>query len=103
MTADNVFVKDPGATLDDAFDFKALTNGTEGATEDWLASGETISSQTVIATTGLTVISSAQSGGKVTAWVTGGTAGRFYDLICTIVTSTGRTDVRRIRIKVSER
>ena len=53
----NTFSKDPDAVLDYKFDWAASTNGS-GAS-DWLADGETISSHTITATTGLTVDSSS--------------------------------------------
>ena len=97
------FVKDPAAVLDYKFDWAALTNGT-GAS-DWLASGETISSHTITATTGLTVASSSltDANTSVTAWLSGGTAWEDYTVTCRIVTSQGRTDERSVTIRVRER
>lgn len=103
MTALNKFFKDPDAVLDYGFDFKAATNETTGAKGDWLASGETISSQVVTSDSGLTVDSYSQSDGIVTAWLSGGEDGCSYEVECKIVTSAGRTDVRRITIEVKER
>lgn len=94
------FEKDPAGVLDYVFDFAPLTNG-RGDT-DWLASGDTISSKTVTAETGLTVDSSSitDSGTSVTAWLSGGTAGSVYRVTCQIVTAGGRTDERSIAIKI---
>jgi hypothetical protein len=83
-----VFVKDPNAVLDYAFDWS-----------DWLATGETISSHTITAETGITKDSDSESSGVVTIWLSGGTAGEYYDVACKIVTSASRTDERTITIK----
>ena len=88
----DTYTKDPEAVLDYAFDWSS-----------WLADGETITTPTVTAETGLTLDSSSESGGVVTAWVSGGTAGNNYSLECKIVTSAGRTDERRISLLVRER
>ena len=97
------FLKDPAAVLDYRFDWAALTNGT-GET-DWLATGETISTSTVTATSGLTVDSSSIVSGStaVVAWLSGGTAGQAYEVTNRIVTSGGRTDERTITLKVTDR
>jgi hypothetical protein len=86
------FTKDPVAVLDFEWDWSA-----------WLASGETISEASVIATSGLTVNSSTVSGSRVSAWVSGGTAGQSYAVKCQVTTSAGRTDARSITITVSDR
>lgn len=104
-------LKDPSAVLDYAFDWKPLTHGEPGATSDWLATGETIAVDsetgekliTITADTGITVDSSAESDGKVTVWLSGGTAGENYKVACLITTSAGRTDERTILIKVTNR
>jgi len=85
-------IKDPSAVLDWMFDWS-----------DWLASGETITDHTITADTGITVDSSAESDGKVTVWLSGGTAGINYKVACLITTTAGRTDERTIWIKVVER
>jgi len=98
----DTFIKDPDAVLDYKFDWKALTNGADGATSDWLASGETISSYTITASAGITVDSDSQTdtNTSVTVWLSGGTAGNDYTVACKIVTSVGRTDERTITISV---
>ena len=96
-------LKDPSAVLDYAFDWKPLTHGEPGATSDWLATGETIANYTITADTGITVDSSTEASGKVTVWLSGGTAGINYKVACLITTSAGRTDERTIWIKVVER
>ena len=99
----NIFTKDPDAVLDYKFDWKAQTNGSGNS--DWLASGETISSHTIDADTGITVDSSSQTdtNTSVTAWLSGGTAGTEYVVRCEIVTSASRTDERSITIQVAQR
>jgi len=89
-------LKDPSAVLDYVFDWT-----------EWLATGETIAEtitdHTITADTGITVDSSAESDGKVTVWLSGGTAGINYKVACLITTTAGRTDERTIWIKVVER
>ena len=85
-------LKDPSAVLDYVFDWT-----------EWLATGETIADHTITADTGITVDSSTEDDGKVTVWLSGGTAGINYKVACLIVTSAGRTDERTIWIKVTNR
>ena len=94
-------LKDPSAVLDYVFDWK----------EECLATGETIAVDsetgekliTITADTGITVDSSTEDAGKVTVWLSGGTAGINYKVACLITTTAGRTDERTIWIKVVER
>ena len=97
------YTKDPSAVLDYKWDFAALTNGS--GTTNWLETGETISSCTVTADTGLTVESSARANTNtsVVAWLSGGTADVTYTVTCRIVTSESRTDERSIKIQVQDR
>ena len=85
-------LKDPSAVLDYVFDWSG-----------WLAIGETITDYTITADTGITVDSPTEDDGKVTVWLSGGTAGINYKVACKITTSAGRTDERTIWIKVVER
>ena len=85
-------LKDPSAVLDYVFDWT-----------EWLATGETITDHTITADTGITVDSSTEDAGKVTVWLSGGTAGINYKVACLITTTAGRTDERTIWIKVVER
>ena len=93
-------LKDPSAVLDYVFDWT-----------EWLATGETIAVDsetgekliTITADTGITVDSSTEDAGKVTVWLSGGTAGINYKVACKITTSAGRTDERTIWIKVVDR
>ena len=88
----NQYTKDPSAILDWAYDWT-----------DWLAAAETITDHTITPDTGITVDSSTEDDGKVTVWLSGGTAGINYKVACLITTSAGRTDERTIWIKVVER
>ena len=88
----STFIKDPSAVLDYAFDWSG-----------WLQSGETIASYVITADTGIVVDSSAEAGGKVTVWLSGGTAGTSYRVACKITTSAARTDERTVWIQVSDR
>lgn len=99
------WVHDPNAELDYKFDWKALTNGVDGARTDWLDTGETISTYTVTVATGITKVSDSKSDSdtSITVWIKGGTAGTDYDVTCQIVTSDGRTDERTKPIKARER
>lgn len=90
--AEKEFFKDPDATLDYAFDWT-----------DWLEDGETISSHTITASTGLTKDSDSESDGIVTVWLSGGTTGTIYTLACKIVTSLSRTDERTVNIRCVDR
>lgn len=105
MTASNVVYKDPNAILDYTFDWKAATNGTEGAQGDWLAAGETISTRTITAGAGITVDSSSltDANTSVTVWLSGGTADTDYTVACKITTSAARTDERTITVRVRQR
>jgi hypothetical protein len=85
-------LKDPSAVLDYVFDWN-----------EWLATGETITDHTITADTGITVDSSSEYAGKVTVWLSGGTAGINYKVACLITTTEGRTDERTIWIKVTNR
>ncbi len=85
-------LKDPSAELDYEFDWTR-----------WLATSETIDNYTITADTGITVDSPTEDTGKVTVWLSGGTAGINYKVACLITTSAGRTDERTIWIKVTDR
>lgn len=93
---DETYLKDSAAALDFAFDWS-----------DWLASGETISTQAITVPTGITLGTGAkapsQSEGKVTYWLSGGTVGVSYVIQCTITTSAGRTDNRKMIVRVVDR
>lgn len=86
--------KDPDAVLDYKFDWSS-----------WLASGETISTISVAADSGLTVDSSSRTdtNTSVTAWLSGGTVGQTYGVRCRVTTSESRTDDRTLNVTVKER
>lgn len=88
----NAYLIDPAATLDYTWDWSA-----------WLGNGETITTATVTATSGVTVSSSSHTTTALTAWVTGGVLGTSPVLVGTITTSAGRTDARRIYLQVADR
>jgi hypothetical protein len=87
--------KAPAAVLDYQMDWS-----------NWLASGETISSADVTADAGITVNpngkSTGTSGGVVTFWLGGGTAGMSY-IVTVTVTTNARTDSRSIQVQVGTR
>lgn len=81
------------------------------ASDEGELQGATISSFTITATSGLTVDSSNKSAVSirgvsysgstvVTVWLSGGTAGSTYDILCRIVTSDSRTLDQTMRILV---
>jgi hypothetical protein len=85
------FLKDPDALLPYLWDWSA-----------WLA-GDTITTHTVTATTGLTVSTHSHTDTAVTAWLDGGTAGQSYTVTCHIVTAAGLEDDRSIELTVAQR
>ena len=87
-----VFIKDPDAVLDYIIDWN-------DDDDPWLATGETISSHTITAETGITKDSYSEADGAVTIWLSGGTAEENYTIACRIVTSAARTDERTIIIR----
>jgi len=91
-----------GAVLDYREDWAPLTNGREGAISDWLTSGETLSSASVSADSGITVDSSAlaDTNTSVVVWLSGGTVGFQYEVTVAVVTSDDREDARTFRIKM---
>jgi hypothetical protein len=104
------YIKDVDATLDFAFDWKPLTHGFPGAKSDWLATGETISSYVITVPTGITLetegdYAQSESDGKITYWLTGGTAKTWYTVACKITTdsSPARIDERTMHVHVYNR
>lgn len=86
------FVKDPQAVLDFNWDWSA-----------WLGENETISSMAVSSDAGLSISQTSSTNDVVTAWLSGGTLGAYYSVACEIMTSAGRTDVRRISVAIRQR
>lgn len=84
--------KDPNAVLDYSLDLAT-----------WLTDvSDTLASLSVTAS-GCTVDSSAISGTKCIAWVSGGVAGETASVTFRWTTSGGRTDDRTIYLKIKER
>lgn len=84
--------KDPSAVLDWQFNWS-----------NWLAASETISSATVTVDSGLTKDSQSNTTTSVTVWLSGGTLGTTYKVVCRITTNQGRTDERTIGIRLTDR
>jgi hypothetical protein len=85
------FVKDPDAVLDYNFDWTP-----------WLA-GDTITSSSWVAESGITVDSDGFTATMTTVWLSGGAAGEKYEITNTIGTSNGRSEDRTFRIRVREK
>ena len=88
------FIKDPDAILDYKFDWS-----------EWLEAGEIIASHTATVDTGITKVSSSNDDDSVTVWLSGGTAGGSYNVVCRITSNTlpARVEDRTIRILVVQR
>ncbi len=87
------FRKDPNAVLDYVIDWG----------ENYLATGETISSVVWTVDTGITKDSVSKTDTTATIWLSGGTAGENYDIACKIVTNQSRTDERTFTVQVEQR
>lgn len=86
------FYKDPDATLDYVWDWT-----------DWLGN-DTISSFTVTPPTDITVEGTpTELDGVVTAFLSGGTLNKSYNVVCQVVTNVGRTDDRSIRLIIKQK
>ena len=83
--------KDPAAVLDYTVNW-----------ETWLEE-DAISTATWTVPSGLTKDSDAKSTTIATVWLSGGTVGENYEVICHIVSVAGREDDRTIRINVRQR
>jgi hypothetical protein len=90
----DMFIKDPAAVLDYVFDWSK-----------WLAVGETITTQSTVASTGLTVDKSTISadGTTVTVWLSGGTEKQTYTVTNHIETISLREDDRAMLIQCLNR
>lgn len=85
------FLKDPDAELDYRLDWSA-----------WL-DGDTISTSTWSADTGITVTTSTSTTTTATVWLAGGTLGQAYTVTNRVVTAGGRTDERSFLVVITER
>jgi hypothetical protein len=99
--------KDPSAALDFALD---LAPAAGINVSPYLADGETVTSLSVSADTGITVSASSIAANAraipaslLVAWLAGGTAGATYNVRFTFSTSQGRTDVRTLPVHVVAR
>jgi hypothetical protein len=106
MVPRRTFPKDPDARLDYYFDWRALTNGTGDS--NWLAAGETIAAFEVAVDAGLMSDQPAapalvNGDTAVLVWLSGGTAGRRYQVACKVTTSAGRVDERTMTVDVYDR
>lgn len=97
--------KDPSATLDYGFDLAAGKPSTP-----WLATGETVTSVTVTADTGITAgagtiatNSSGVAASLIAAMVSGGVIGSTYTVHFQFSTNQGRTDTRSLQITCAQR
>lgn len=86
------FTKDPDAVLDYRVDWSR-----------WLADGDIIMDSEFIAPDGITLDADAHDTTSATCWLSGGTAGQFYNVVNRITTASGRTDDRTLRIWVQQR
>lgn len=84
--------KDPDALLDYGFDWSL-----------WLQPGDTISSSTWQVEDGLTASTPSHTATTTTVWLSGGTAGRSYQVTNRITTAGGRTDERTMVVRVVQR
>ena len=91
MALDNTFVKDPNATLDYTISWPL-----------WL-DGDTITTSSWTATTGITIASSSNTTTAATVWLSGGTASTRYTVTNRVTTAGGRIDDRSIYINVREK
>jgi len=87
----NSFLKDPDSTLDYTFDWV-----------NWL-DGDTISTSAMSVSAGITLDSEANNTTTATAWISGGSVGRSYEVTNRITTALGRIVDRTIVLKVIER
>lgn len=88
------YTKDTPEILDYQFDWAANA---------YLAAGETILTSIITVPTGITINTQTHDTTTSTVWLSGGTIGTTYKLVCTITTNQGRTCVRHLNIKMGEK
>ena len=71
--------------------------------QQWLPPQDRITAVTWTVPAGITMASSTFSTSDTTIWLTGGTDGTTYDIVCEITTLEGRTDDRTFRVEVVNR
>jgi hypothetical protein len=86
-------LKDPDAVLDYTFDWTLYLDDIV----------DTLSSRTIVVPSGITKVSDSIVGKTVVVWLSGGTVGTTYRIVCRIVTVGGRTDDRSIFVKIKDR
>lgn len=69
---------------------------------DWSArlAGDVISTSLWLVPTGIVRASDSHATATTTIWLTGGTLGKYYDLLNRIVTAGGRTMDQTIRLRI---
>jgi len=90
---ENVFIKDPNATLDFGFDWS-----------QWLGDDEAIIDYAVnVSPCGIVNDFNTNTAGSVIVWLSSGSVGQRYSVACLITTSGSRIDERTIKIDVRDR
>lgn len=86
-------VKDPDALLDYQFDWA-----------ERMLDGDTITSHDVLVPAGVTKVSSTIDPGatSVTVWLSGGSLGAIYPVVCRITTAAGRSDDWTLNLHILE-
>jgi len=88
----DAMTKDPQARLDFAVDWSA-----------WLPEGDTITSSLWLVPDDLATDTPSIDGSTTVVWISGGVAGRTYQVINRVTTDEGRVDDRTLRITVTNR
>ena len=89
-----LYVKDPGASLDYSIDWGG----------GYLGAGETITTSSWVAfPADMTISGAGNTTTLATITASGGVTGRIYQLTNRIITSGGRTDERSIAVRVEQR
>lgn len=65
----------------------------------WLG-GDTITTSTMTADTGITVDSDSNDTTSATVWLSGGSLGQTYDIVNQVVTNAGRTEEMTLTIRM---
>lgn len=87
-----VIDKDPQALLDYTVDWSS-----------WLVGEDQIASVSWTVPAGITQFAATFTGTTATIWLSGGSAGESYDVVCHVVTDEGREDDRTLRFKVAHK
>lgn len=84
-------VKDPQSTLDYRFDWSA-----------WLTT-DTITTVAWTVPAGITQTAATNTTTTATIWLSGGTVGTRYTVVCRITTAAGRIDERSLLVSVQQK